>query len=1149
MIRMAEGTNPDRLRFVTDDNWTDSSGNWAMSGNITVSGIGYSLASARSPIFYDYNNTDYYGDFASTSRMNVINANMYSLNDGWDIYDDNAETLSIRSNNSDHGTIIFRDSNSTDCGRIYFDDDNHWGLKTPANEWALYMENNARVYQYYNGTWEERTAPGYMEARGSYRAPIFYDSNDTGWYADPNATSRFRGLTVNDVITTPGVTGYAGALVRRDNRTIEPNDDPAGQLKFGFGSWNNNGSGPYADYLHLRSYTDSSGGNDNLLMFNKSSRGMRLYQQSWNSGSVYSSYSDLAIYNANPGGGANSSFYASIFYDSDDTTYRLDPNSNSRIKHLKVAAVDANARYDYAALEVRELNYGGTQGANPQTAPRIGFHWGGRVASQIMLETNGEIQIRNNPGTGYESMRAQIGYFQGDVRAPRYYDSNNTGYYLDPAASSNLNQDLRTNEFYARGWFRNDSSGTGLYNQGTAMHWYSTANNAWRAYSTSNTSRIDMHTAGNNRRGAIYANNSNEVGILSQDDGWALQTTNSKVDSHHNFYAPIMYDRNNSGYYSDPNGTSNLYTVNINAESKMATQKAWVATNYGHGVYGVYSASRYQHVWSMGTAYNLPANGSDTSGAAGNLYGLAWSYNPGYGGGSNNIQSKTGLNHQLLLMMNGTTYFAAGNGMWTSGISTSTNSHRAPIFYDTNNTAYYFDGASINSTRFEGVSSRTKAHMALSGQTRSSAEYYMARPRITGDTNYWTGAMGWGTQDMTGSVANWGSGFIDSWSNPANQPSGTSHWVGVQSYHYSNGSSRYGWQMVGGPIENLRFRSTWGGFRAWRTIPVLGVNNGNGAAIYASSFIDSNNTGFYCDPSSGTNLNGNLRATEIYTRSWLRNDNSRTGMYNQATGAHSYSYQGQYWAITGNNNGSSMSLQLRAAFNGTMCRWMYGDRTWSGDLNAAGQWQFQTRHQDGYSPSLRFIESGNESWTGNIGNDAGKIEYHSNRFYIEAGGNSNRICQFRRNGSDRSYVDNNGLYVGTATSARWADLAERYTADAIYENATVLGVNLDGDSEATLWQPGMPLLGVISTNPAVQMNDMGIEPGSTSTKAKMNPFVALKGRIPCLVSQPVKKGQWVIPDVDGKAKGVDYGTSGINSYEIIGIALSDSENGEVEVKV
>jgi hypothetical protein len=65
----------------------------------------------------------------------------------------------------------------------------------------------------------------------------------------------------------------------------------------------------------------------------------------------------------------------------------------------------------------------------------------------------------------------------------------------------------------------------------------------------------------------------------------------------------------------------------------------------------------------------------------------------------------------------------------------------------------------------------------------------------------------------------------------------------------------------------------------------------------------------------------------------------------------------------------------------------------------------------------------------------------------------------------------------------------------------------------------------------------------------MNPFIALKGRIPCLVVGEVRKGQWLVPAGDGKAKGVDYGTPGINSYEIIGIALGDSENGEVEVKV
>ena len=98
----------------------------------------------------------------------------------------------------------------------------------------------------------------------------------------------------------------------------------------------------------------------------------------------------------------------------------------------------------------------------------------------------------------------------------------------------------------------------------------------------------------------------------------------------------------------------------------MSTQKALIASDYGHGVYGVYSASKYQHVWSMGTAYNVPADGAST-GNVGNLYGLAWTYNPNYGGTGNNAQAKDGLNHQLLLCMNGITYTALGNGIWTSG--------------------------------------------------------------------------------------------------------------------------------------------------------------------------------------------------------------------------------------------------------------------------------------------------------------------------------------------------------------------------------------------------------------------------------------------------------------------------------------------------
>ena len=51
------------------------------------------------------------------------------------------------------------------------------------------------------------------------------------------------------------------------------------------------------------------------------------------------------------------------------------------------------------------------------------------------------------------------------------------------------------------------------------------------------------------------------------------------------------------------------------------------------------------------------------------------------------------------------------------------------------------------------------------------------------------------------------------------------------------------------------------------------------------------------------------------------------------------------------------------------------------------------------------------TWTGNPGAN-GKIQYHSNRWYIVADSSSNRIVQFRRDGADKSYIDNNGKFIG-----------------------------------------------------------------------------------------------------------------------------------------
>ena len=82
-------------------------------------------------------------------------------------------------------------------------------------------------------------------------------------------------------------------LDRTDNRTISPSEFSSGDLNFGFTSWANNNTSPYADFIHLRSYTDSSGGSDNMVMFKKSGIGMRLWQQTYGSSTAYSNYEDV----------------------------------------------------------------------------------------------------------------------------------------------------------------------------------------------------------------------------------------------------------------------------------------------------------------------------------------------------------------------------------------------------------------------------------------------------------------------------------------------------------------------------------------------------------------------------------------------------------------------------------------------------------------------------------------------------------------------------------------------------------------------------------------------------------------------------------------------------------------------------------------
>jgi len=105
-------------------------------------------------------------------------------------------------------------------------------------------------------------------------------------------SERLSGVYTIDV---SGTSTYANNLYRDDNRTIAPSGDTNGTLSFGFTSFQNDNSAPWADYLHLRSYTDSSGGRDNLLMFSKSDMEIRLWQQDFNSADNYADFRDIAF--------------------------------------------------------------------------------------------------------------------------------------------------------------------------------------------------------------------------------------------------------------------------------------------------------------------------------------------------------------------------------------------------------------------------------------------------------------------------------------------------------------------------------------------------------------------------------------------------------------------------------------------------------------------------------------------------------------------------------------------------------------------------------------------------------------------------------------------------------------------------------------
>jgi hypothetical protein len=128
----------------------------------------------------------------------------------------------------------------------------------------------------------------------------------------------------------------------------------------------------------------------------------------------------------------------------------------------------------------------------------------------------------------------------GSIYSPIFYDYNNTGYYCDPASTSNFNATVAT-----VGTFTNNGSSRVLYLKGSG--------NIIQFQDADGTDRWE--NVGRNGTYYVYKGYGTGSGYKWQIDDSGNHTFNGIVSLNTDIRTPILYDVNNTAYYADLNST------------------------------------------------------------------------------------------------------------------------------------------------------------------------------------------------------------------------------------------------------------------------------------------------------------------------------------------------------------------------------------------------------------------------------------------------------------------------------------------------------------------------------------------------------------------------------------------------------------------
>jgi hypothetical protein len=227
--------------------------------------------------------------------------------------------------------------------------------------------------------------------------------------------------------------------------------------------------------------------------------------------------------------------------------------------------------------------------------------------------------------------------------------------------------------------------------------------------------------------------------------------------------------------------------------------------------------------------------------------------------------------------------------------------------------------------------------------------------------------------------------------------------------------------------------------------------------------------------------------------------------------------------LTGNVSGSSTSCSGNASSvtNGVYTTGSYSDPSWISSIAASK-----------VSGTVSSATSATNTSNVAVSSDTSTTTAYLSFVTATSGNNAVKV------NSSITCNASLGTITAQATNARYADLAEKYVADGIYEPGTVL--ELGGSQEVTLAEnETRRIAGVVSTLPGFLMNE--------DCQGAFIAIIALQGRVPCKIQGPVRKGDMMISAGNGRARACEEPKLG----QVIGKSLEDfdGELGVIEVLV